>query len=110
MTAKRLRDLKVDATSVTQKLDEVIDMFGESILILTAQTDIQIVLLAHAPAVALQVLAKVKLRDFRLDRTILQLFIGQSEFGFLSEDNGCFLGRFGIELLGNWTEVASSAN
>src|SRR5574340_362399 len=88
MTVKAVGDVLRDSAALFEEAAKMIEMFREAMIALAPQTDIEIIPLAEAPAISLQVLAKIELRRVSAHPAPTALRRTQLEFDFFRRNGG----------------------
>src|SRR3989338_10870978 len=94
MPMEAVRDVLWNSAALLEEVAKMPDLFRKTMVILPAQSDIQIIAFAKAPAVSLHVLAKIKLGSIPTHLAGIALRRAHLEFDFFCRN--CVLVRPGI--------------
>src|SRR5215469_6401263 len=108
MTGHTLRQIKTDLATGFQESDELVHMFRQRVLVQASQANIEEASLAEAPAIALEIVAKIQFRNFFLNGARGRLLSVHLEFDFLCHNRLIRLSA--SKKPGNRAEMAASAN
>lgn len=67
MSGEFARKIKYDLAFAVQEIKEMNNVLGKGVLVKPAQPNVEEISFAKTPAVSLEILAKIKLRYFRLN-------------------------------------------
>src|SRR2546421_201303 len=108
MTGKLARQIKRQFPGCAKKFNKAADMLRKSMLVQASQPDIQEVVFAKTPAIALDIAAEIKLRNFRLDVAGTSLVRIHLELNFLGHHRLIAIGV--SQMPRDGTKMAASPN
>src|SRR5665647_317258 len=100
-------DVPRDSAALPEEIAKIPELFRQTLVPLAAEPDIEIVAFAEAPAISLEIPAKVELRRIRADAALGALLRGHFEFDFLRRHRGFAGAQLRAQEPGHRAEVAS---
>src|SRR5688500_517888 len=101
MTLELARQIRRNATLRGERTRECLYVLGEAMIALAAEAHVQIVSFAKTPAVAFEIVAKIKLGPLTRDGTLCSLRCIQLELDLLRTDGAFFLTEMRPEKTGH---------
>src|SRR5450759_909753 len=82
MSMKAAQGVLWNSAALLEEVAKILELFRKTMAVLPAQSDIEITAFAKAPAVTLQIPAKIKFRRIPLHQAIIALRRAHLEFDF----------------------------